>query len=1548
MGKFTTNTFLKGMVQDKDNSVIGKDEYRRAVNFRLTSDASSTTASLENIVGNTILTSTLLTSGGYKVCGHCSIREYLYIFATQNDVVADNKRSKILEFKLDSSNPDNPIIESSDTIFMDTVGNSLHFSMANPVKAVGVYESIEIQKLYFVDGYNPFRFINVSQDHTATYIDELTVLPVYPNNGEFKLLDVLNSGDLRAGKIQYAYQFYNLYGAETAYSPPSALYAITDSSYTDDNDSDFKGDDVDVVCNKSLKMLLQIVDVALSSKFDKIRIVALEYTTLTDLPTVRIVQDINTISDATDYIFIDNGNSLGEYSPEEITLLSTTLFSAIDITTKQNRLYVTNISEFQFEGDDESLDFDSRSYRFNKLKLCKLLHNNGDYIIINASVGDPSLYTNWVVTRYDSFDTLSDTYDSVLHIPKDFDCINPYNKSLTDEWAKINPTSGTDSSGAYIYKSDGITYGASGPYVGFRLYFDNHANGPLILNEKTQFLYDSTEADFYNENTNEYEVSTKSKYSHNSSGSTYANYANPTEDATRAGYMQDEVYRFAVVYGDNKGRTGFANWSCDIRMPKRAWVDVDDSFKAGHRGTSISYHELQDASFNIAKSAARLYARPLRCEMHVNASSIAGKAEYWQAVYVNRTNDHKSVVAAGYISFPSMVALSDDTQALASQLLPSPGTYEYGTVLSSVPSIDDVPAIIGKFKHNNIFVSPDLFINKPEYQYNSMYYDITHYNKQPILYNYSGLGYKDTNKAKYLVLADSGKWLTKLNTGDYKIKNTTKPTIGTLELPVKIPITTGRTIAWGNTISDERISIDGTPLSLKVVNYRTHKLKPDHDDSVNIGGSILYTVSADEAPNLPNLKFVWHGHNDLYSQYDHHNSNTKKYYDGFKDGTSDNTLNSSDAGIYYGYLKRDITTFDTSQYGGNTYYNRLLNEYISCGETHSTSDSVFDTMQGDTFICMYNNAFTIWSADAVGKFKAGTTLAMPVETTYNLNYSLEKPFTKHINGNVLFNDYNYITNHAYKIHEISGKFEVGTVSGLLTFWEQKYGLYDFNPAYNVKNKTKSYFPKSDTFITRSKYDCQVRASDIKYNEELSDSWLKFRTNVSLEVNTQYGQIYNILNFKDNLFYWQDHAVGVISTNDRSVIQDTNGSALVLGDSGILDRFQYLSTNVGNTNRRGVIPSNNAIYWIDNKNKDISILLGQQVLSLSKQKLIQSFVNKLNNITDVIGVFDSKFDEILLTISFDKTNLFNGVITNHFSGIGYNYVTIDITSYNQKLLENLDDIAFTMTSTVNPSISVNKYIKRKAAFTSADVDDNVATLVGHTLYVSGTEFNASAGSGVNFFPDGTIVSPTEGKFTLVFSEPVQAFTSFYTFTPNVYVNHVNNYLSFDYNYTNNMYIHNYGQYGNFYNNTYTSNITLTSNPEYTSTKALDNILYFSSSFDAAGTNYLYDTFNYIRAYTDYQNSDYRLLDPNMYGEQSDTLAVRRKERGFTTYIPRNKVNKSLTTNANIFNSANISDDLRLFCERIRDRYVNLNLIYSNEHNFKFNIPYITTNYRNSIR
>ena len=185
---------------------------------------------------------------------------------------------------------------------------------------------------------------------------------------------------------------------------------------------------------------------------------------------------------------------------------------------------------------------------------------------------------------------------------------------------------------------------------------------------------------------------------------------------------------------------------------------------------------------------------------------------------------------------------------------------------------------------------------------------------------------------------------------------------------------------------------------------------------------------------------------------------------------------------------------------------------------------------------------------------------------------------------------------------------------------------------------------------------------------------------------------------------------------------------------------------------------------------------------------------------------------------------------------------------------------------------------------------------------------------------------QNNFTVLFDERVNAFTSFVDYTPKIFFTDGYKIFSTDKTGLNNIYIHDEGNYGEFYNFTYPSLLSFPINKFPTETKVFDN-LRWDSQASINGVNQYINTWNKLRCYDDYQNTDYQ--DLIVSGLSTN---LKRKERSWKTFIPRNRVLNNSSQSPDIFDPANLSSpNNKPFGDRIRDKYMIIDLEYDNTTN-----------------
>lgn len=296
-------------------------------------------------------------------------------------------------------------------------------------------------------------------------------------------------------------------------------------------------------------------------------------------------------------------------------------------------------------------------------------------------------------------------------------------------------------------------------------------------------------------------------------------------------------------------------------------------------------------------------------------------------------------------------------------------------------------------------------------------------------------------------------------------------------------------------------------------------------------------------------------------------------------------------------------------YNGNTFNDRKTNSYIPASELNNGY-----CYNGDIFICVYDYLRTIWDENAANNDRIQEVLYFPVETEYNLFYRYDDSY------------------HRVKDlpNEVTSKInETGYINLLegANFSE----LYLYDEVYSKVDNSKIYLPKPFNFSENNLFDCMIKYSDLKINSEERDSWLSFKPNNFNEVDSNYGELKTIINFSNLIFFFQERGFGVASINRQELTSSQVGTALVLGTGGILDRFDYISTEIGIQNQNKVIKSLQALYWLDNNKKKIySYNRGLQ--SLDDLKGLNSWFEKgLSNLSVLTGLYDNKYSEVLFTV-----------------------------------------------------------------------------------------------------------------------------------------------------------------------------------------------------------------------------------------------------------------------------------------------------------------------------
>lgn len=371
----TSAHIIKGMQKDTSESKLSKEFAFDAKNIRITAREDNSLLSITNEKGNEIVTDL-----GGNYLGHCVLN---------NQVVFFFKRGNIDYISLNSNyDEETNIFNIRETLY---VGN-LNFNLNNPIEALGVYENEDIQKVYWVDGLNQPRVINIKASEevkskwTNTSFDFIPELALQES---VSIEAISNSSLFAPGVIQYAFSYYNKYGQE------SNIFDVTPLCYIAHKERGASPEEV--IKDIAFKIKVNNVD----TNFNYIRIYSIHRTSLNAVPTVKriidlpisIPEEFSTVSET------HSAYSIGSINKAYIRRLDELLPGVIDYNGK----LLTEVFNSPPEISSETSEFGTiTTYKLNR----GLSYNwdivigeyNGEEFIIEKEISGDISYFNYVET----------------------------------------------------------------------------------------------------------------------------------------------------------------------------------------------------------------------------------------------------------------------------------------------------------------------------------------------------------------------------------------------------------------------------------------------------------------------------------------------------------------------------------------------------------------------------------------------------------------------------------------------------------------------------------------------------------------------------------------------------------------------------------------------------------------------------------------------------------------------------------------------------------------------------------------------------------------------------------------------------------------------------------------------------------------------------------------------------------------------------------------------------------------------------------------------
>lgn len=268
---------VKGMQKDLDVSKFSAEFVLDAQNIRITARDNETLLSVTNERGNKHVHFTyngrIITLKG--IClGYGVLNNYITVF-TREDTIDKDHIYKIERNKYG--------LDYKELYGDKTNHTNLGFDLRHPIETLCIYENENIQKVYWVDGINQPRVINivagedVRERYDSSFFDFIGTLKL--DEKVFIERNLLAGGTFAPGVLQYSFTYFNKFGQETNIFHTSPLF------YTSYNNRGAAADDK---ISNSFSIRIDDVD----TKYDYIRIYSSLRTSINSEPTVKVVADV--------------------------------------------------------------------------------------------------------------------------------------------------------------------------------------------------------------------------------------------------------------------------------------------------------------------------------------------------------------------------------------------------------------------------------------------------------------------------------------------------------------------------------------------------------------------------------------------------------------------------------------------------------------------------------------------------------------------------------------------------------------------------------------------------------------------------------------------------------------------------------------------------------------------------------------------------------------------------------------------------------------------------------------------------------------------------------------------------------------------------------------------------------------------------------------------------------------------------------------------------------------------------------------------------------
>ena len=1288
----------KGMQRDLSVSTFNSEYAYENKNVRVMPTDESTLLSLINEKGNK--KSSIAGVGDYIKgipIGQALVNDELVIFTTGNDkdslytnikgeeLEIDNIAANELTIDIDCPFEDriyklwfNNKVLTGERLFRGDLG----FNYKHPIEAISFYENTDIRKVYWTDGLNQPRVINIAAASNVVSkwnTDSFNFVRTLNLNEKVTIeRNIVANGSFAPGIIQYAFTYFDKYGQESNIFYTSPLYYI---SYNNRGASP-----EDRVSNS---FNIEVTDV--DKRFDYIRIYSIHRTSINAIPDVRRVVDLAlSISKVT---YTDNGLSGDSVDPTELLYIGgeevvfgtmaqkdNTLFLG-DIKTKRKILDSTIRSYFKgksitFSTYNKSISSQEAKGYYpysNQLKMNSYQFKTFKYLEYYRFGIQAQHYTGkwsepiWINDVRNTVHVDTTFYeDNEIGLPVAEFTLNDatiINRLLSNGYVRIRPV--------IVYPTindrEVICQGILCPTV-YNV-SDRFGNSPFAQSSwfiRPNAPFDETKAFNYNSdssgNTREdvyplgYTLGNPSIYSragimHNDHIKINSGNVEYDLDTINKGTWVEFRHNHAIP-GNNKRN---AEIQCIWEPPSSPYINdgmsdsevaswVSNNAENYYVDQSIITLHSPDIEFDTEVKTIDTSKLKLRIVGMVPLSAFSSDIDIQTSTPVNSFQD-SSELPAGFYKEPIGVENDFSYQSMATHY----GDSHFGWkgLVSGAFWFDEVSGY-KKDVHNPSHLTTG-FVVYPWHRNGSLNntkyatdgYRSAMLDKKKISnmrYSYKSV-YFDYSKIWNAYIDKSDK-----NTGISGVSLFDSNEVSLIKIPAQENSNLSDINYYGNvdkllTISRIGDKKDGYPImTTGTQNADTDAHKLFSGNYIQVSDEFTTQITGTDPVRI---KYKSTPHAVLALNYS--KTGEQRILPTIKDGDNSTSWSVNAQSKYTDrknhvywdktekgkFVSQDIIT---APKGPISSVLSIQHGWLWLGELYN--DSVQNRFGGQTEEAFENNVWLpcgdpISLVDTNNKVKSSIPIRWEEGDTYFQRYDHIKtyPFT--------LEDQNAVTDIVSFMCEtrvnIDGRYDRnrGQTSNF-SITPENFNL--MNDVYSQPNNFFNYRTINPNKLNLDNFHNSITWTKTKTAGELVDTWTNITLASTLDLDGDKGTVRALRRFNNNILAFQDRGISQILYNENMQISSTDGVPIEIANSGKVNGKRYISDRIGCTNKWSMCETSNGIYFIDDITKGIFLFNGQ-LNNISDKFGFHSWINRASKNVSIWNPVD--FDSFVTY--YDKVN-----------------------------------------------------------------------------------------------------------------------------------------------------------------------------------------------------------------------------------------------------------------------------------------------------------------------